>query len=147
MMYTKAVKELSNVEVVDNDNFLCTGLYTMIAVVERIIRVDKGMEYRSVYDKSTQATLYKFAVANGSDGYHGFYEFFNWESACNSLYNDFEADALFPVQLYARWRKIKLQLDGEQVGGTRTDTEHHPSVDISITTVGCDLWNVEVLYE
>lgn len=154
-MYSKAVLALPNVSSVPagsagkhrDDAFTCFGVFAMISAVERIIRVDKEMEYVSVFDRSMQNTLYKYAMESGHGGYHGFYECFNWDAACKGLYDTFQGDAMFAIQLYARWRRVKLLVDGEQVGGSVDDGIFYDSADISIESLGGDEWGVEVLYE
>lgn len=150
-MYSKAVLALENVEllrdergVARNDAYTCIGVFNMLSAVERIIRVDKKMNYADAFGRSMQNTLYKFATQVGYGGYHGFYECFNWEAACATLFDTFQVDSLFAIQLYARWRRVKLVVDGEQVGGTQDDGLHYEDAEIIITSLGSDHWIVEL---
>lgn len=145
-MYKPVISELLGVRIINKYEFICNNPIDAICVIERIIRVGKKQNTRIITPRCMQNTLYRFASMNGSGGYHGFYETMNWDAACSSIYNSFGVDSIFVFELYARWRRIKLIVDNEQVGGMVDDGLIYLDSDIHLTSVEGG-WHIEVMYD
>lgn len=140
-MCASSLCDLEGVSKTDDNSFMCIDPQTAIAVIERILRITKNaqrlekIDVRIVTSRWVQSSLYKFADRVGEDGYHGFYESLNWESACSSIYDTFGVDARFIFQLYARVRRISFIFDGEMIGGWDRDGIECKNSRINVSSV------------
>lgn len=145
-MYTKVISKFEGVEIINKYEFVCINAIDAVAVVECILRIGYKTNTRPVSTRAMQNALYTYGQKCGSGGYHDFHHTANWDSACGSVYDSFNADSNFIFELYARLRRIKLIVDNEQIGGALRDGITYLDADIKLTS--CEGgWHIEVMYE